>query len=429
MTVSESRPTALVFSANLDGHRQVWAAILADVLVQMGFHVVIAGQLTSEGRPLEIEQLAPHRGNPRVKLLHVEDALLALLGTNPPAFRKLQEEIEAEVTIFAEADNHLSLLSSQVVPGVATLRGRRVGLFLRDSNYIYPSPASRDLRQRLRRIRHLPEEWRNDPVVFHEFLLPRFRPLDAALTLDEYYVAGHRKTHQWLPDPYRPFGREASEEDVREDELWAGAIDRFLAQNGGRFVFLYFGTAQERRGYDTLLKLAVEENGCFIHCGRRDDSREYRWDVAALRDTLSRDGAILETHRYIVGELAIRRFFTATDRIVLPYRRHMGSSGVMLYAISFGRPVLVPDEGLMARRVRDHALGMTYCPDDFDSLRSQFRAFQRMPAAAFRDTTEKFGEAFAEEKIVAALQQALSGQGIPVAMPDKQLPSAAGIRA
>ena len=64
-------------------------------------------------------------------------------------------------------------------------------------------------------------------------------------------------------------------------------------------------------------------------------------------------------------------------RSALP--QHLGSSGAMLQALMAGRPVLVPDQGLMAWRVRNFGLGLTYVPGDRRDMRYKFSCCRARP--------------------------------------------------
>jgi glycosyltransferase involved in cell wall biosynthesis len=157
----------------------------------------------------------------------------------------------------------------------------------------------------------------------------------------------------------------------------------FKERNKERFIFLYFGTAQKRRGYDLLLKMAVEEDACFIHCGLNDQNEKYELDVNALKKDLEKKGRLLETDQYISDPACIESFFRSATHLVLPYQNFWGSSGVMLQALAYGIPVLVPESGIMGYRVKKHKLGLTY-NGGINSLTEQFARFKKLPVENFK---------------------------------------------
>jgi glycosyltransferase involved in cell wall biosynthesis len=78
-----------------------------------------------------------------------------------------------------------------------------------------------------------------------------------------------------------------------------------------------------------------------------------------------------------------RLCFCAADAVLLPYIHHYGSSGVLSRAAAAGKMVIVSDEGLLARRVRDHHLGLLFQANDVHELR------QRMTDAVSLNQAER----------------------------------------
>src|SRR3546814_9883678 len=56
------------------------------------------------------------------------------------------------------------------------------------------------------------------------------------------------------------------------------------------------------------------------------------------------------------------------DVVLAPYQRFVGSSGVLLWAASRGRPLLAQDYGLVGRLTADHGLGLTVDTTDVTPL-------------------------------------------------------------
>ena len=65
--------------------------------------------------------------------------------------------------------------------------------------------------------------------------------------------------------------------------------------------------------------------------------------------------------------------FAAADRILLPYRSHFGSSGVLSQAMAAGLPAIASDFHLIGRRVRRSDLGVVHRNGDADSLADAIR--------------------------------------------------------
>ena len=173
------------------------------------------------------------------------------------------------------------------------------------------------------------------------------------------------------------------QDEKAEQRIWIEKLSEFKEQNKGKFLFFYFGTAQYRRGYDTLLKMAEENGGCFIHCGLRNDSDKFIHDIGSLRSSLSKSGRLFETDQYIEDPLCIEYFFKSVSHLILPYRNFYGSSGVMLQALSFGIPVLAPENGIIGYRIKTHHLGSTYNDKELSSLNTQFEYFKKLDPKVF----------------------------------------------
>lgn len=406
---------ALVFSPSLSGHRPVYCQVIADVLHGAGKPVVVAGALRdmpASRRDSFVEKLRRHGP------VHLVDTSRMSRGGREVTLAqmaRLVRDAGADLTVLTEADDHVRTLVRQIGPG-GRLPGRRVGLFLRTTRYFHIGRARESRYDALRRWRHGRTRWDRDPYLFHEHLLPRFGLLDAALCLDEAFVAAHGAPHQWLPDVYASFDAEDWALDHREQVLME-QLARFKDRLGDRPLLVYYGLAQARRGYPDVLRLAEAVDGAVAHCGVLAPIAGEEAEVERLRAALTRRGALFESDGYVEGYGAARRFFAAGGGVVLPYRRHYGSSGVMLQALDAGRPVLVPNRGLMAWRVASFGLGRTAPEGSFAGLRAAFEALYGEDEAAYAPRVQAFMTSFSRDRVVAALSHAFGLGGQAVAPP------------
>ena len=76
-----------------------------------------------------------------------------------------------------------------------------------------------------------------------------------------------------------------------------------------------------------------------------------------------------------------------------------------------GRPVLVPDQGLMAWRDRNFGIGLTFASGDWRDLRCKFSVLQNTPPGVFADAISQFTEYFVRAQRAAALDLALGMRG------------------
>jgi hypothetical protein len=375
-------PNALIYSPDFDGHRQVYVFVLADILREKGFRIFIAGNTQKVlFNSFYLDQL---KKKPEISFIDTSKYSDGGLDINSSDFLELQNKCECDLTIFAEADNHLALLNSQI-SGKNRFRGKSAGIFLRPYHFYEKT----GLLDKLRYLKHLPARWRQDDWMFHEVLLKRYSLLDIAFYIDENY-ADHHKFSTWLPDVFQEYADRIVKDEKSEQRIWIDRLEKFKEKNRGRFSFLYFGTAQFRRGYDTLLKLAVDSGGCFIHCGLNNSTEKYVLDTDELKSLLKKEGRLFETNQFIEDPYCIEYFFKSVSHLVLPYRKFYGSSGVMLQALSFGIPVLAPENGIIGYRIRKYGMGSTYCEEKSNSLESQFDRFKNLKSETFKDNIRKY---------------------------------------
>ena len=419
-------PRVLVFSPALGGHRQVYCRVLTDILHDSGCGVVLAGALRGLEEPVRDALVDALRRRGPVELVDTSGLPRGGRDVGVDALGRLVREKAADITVLTEADDHVGLLTRQMLPG-RRLPGRRVGIFLRGTRHVHVGRGPDPWRNRLRRWRRGRVAWTTDPYTFHERLMPRVGLLDAALCLDEVFVGTHGRPYEWLPDIFASF-------DDRDwalgatERAWLERLREFCALQSGSEVLVYYGTAQARRGYPAIVRLAVDLEAGFVHCGARPPVDDPGGELARLRESLAKRGALLETDAYLSGFGVAREFMRAAPCAILPYRRHYVSSGVMLQALEAGRPVLVPERGLMAWRTRTFGLGRTYTEASYGDLRREATRLLSETPTAYASRIESFMSYFARERVVAAVRHALGLGGAPPATP-YEAPALPGTRA
>jgi hypothetical protein len=376
-------PNALIYSPGFDGHRQVYVFVVAHVLKKLGYKIYIAGntkQIITNS--FYIDSL-----NKSLKTKIIDTSRYDEGGINitPAEFLELQNECQSDLTVFTEADNHVFLFVSQLFRKKNRFRGRLAGIFLRPFYYYNQT----GLYDKLRYLKHLPSNWRNDDQLFHEVFLRLFSLLNVALYIDETFVAHHQYS-RWLPDVFQEYADSIVPDDKSEQRVWVEKLKDFKEKNKGRFLFLYFGTAQARRGYDILLKMAEDNGSCFIHCGLRNSNDKYLYDINELRSSLSKNNRLFETDQFIEDPVCIEYFFKSVSHLVLPYRNFYGSSGVMLQALKFGIPIMAPENGIIGYRIEKNQLGITYNDKDATSLNTKFNLFKELDPKIFENNIRAY---------------------------------------
>jgi glycosyltransferase involved in cell wall biosynthesis len=408
--------TALVVS--LQGHRHVYCRAIADVLCDIGYEVVIAAPLNEPGDRRRGETLGAVALHDTASTPEGERRSLAGLSAVRAAH-------DASVVVLAEADEYIAALAELRAGGAGALPARVVALFIRSTNYVHAPPPSA-LRALARSLRGPRQQSAADPAAFHETLSDDVAGL-AAVVLDERFAAAHRRSHGWLPDIYREF--EQIDQATAEEAVWGPALASFIGAQGGRPVIVYIGTNQFRRGYDQLVRLAADVDGCFIHCGRLDASDESIDEATRrYRDALVEREAMLETVVHYSSPQTAERFLAAARCVVLPYREHDGSSGVMLQAVAAGRPVLVPDRGLMGWRVRAFGVGEVYEDGDWAALRRSFLRLCERGPQPYEAALAAYASCFTREQVERAIRRAVTGAGRAARLPQDLLarPDSAG---
>ena len=394
-------PSALIYVSSFDGHRQVYVFVLSHLLNELKYRIYVAGNLKEKTtNSFYIEILKKDKS-----ITFIDTSVYSQNGMDISAkeITELQHRCNIDVTIFAEADHHISLFTSQIFNGKLKLRGRTVGIFLRPY-YFY---QNFNLIDKLRFLRHLGATWRSDNLLFHELLLKHFRILDSALSIDENFVANHNY-FKWLPDVFQQYAEGIVKDEDLSQLVWIDKLNEFKKMNSDKFIFLYFGASQKRRGYDLLLKFAVEHDGCFIHCGLNNDAETLDFDIQHLKAILNAKSAILETNQYISDSLCIEQFFRSATHLLLPYRNFFGSSGIMLQSLSYGIPVLVPSIGLMGFRVKKFNLGLTFNSTD-KSMEEQFQRLKLTTKEQFSSSISNYMNYQSVSQLKMTLISALTG--------------------
>jgi beta-1,4-mannosyltransferase len=117
-----------------------------------------------------------------------------------------------------------------------------------------------------------------------------------------------------------------------------------LNVSAGAKVILFFGEVRDYKNVEALVRAfrGVEADGAMLVVAGRPKS-------AALAESIVRaaegDSRVRLQLKFIPDE-DVARYFEAADLVVLPYRAIL-NSGAALLALSFHRPVLVPDMGAM----------------------------------------------------------------------------------
>jgi glycosyltransferase involved in cell wall biosynthesis len=207
--------------------------------------------------------------------------------------------------------------------------------------------------QRLRKRAVLAAALRN-PHLTHVFCLDPY-------VVPHVESLGGRVRAVALPDGVRPLPAVPSRAEVRR--RWDVAKDRRVA--------LFFGTINARKGIHRvmdalpLLPLAAQRQLCLAVVGAIHAPEHERFHQAIARVRAETAVQVVVENRF-VDEEEIQGIIKAADLVLLPYQRHLGSSGVLVRASLARVPVLSSNYGLVGEHLRRHRLGLavnTRVPD------------------------------------------------------------------
>jgi glycosyltransferase involved in cell wall biosynthesis len=159
--------------------------------------------------------------------------------------------------------------------------------------------------------------------------------------------------HRWLPDP------------IAVDPVSSASVARRRAQlriPDGRQVYLLFGPPNPRKGVEQALQAFLQlpnsvrsqVNVLLVGKATVERKRVLGPLVAAVQTHLSGGLQWLDE---TVPEADVPEYFALADIVMVPYQRHVGSSGVLLRAAHAGKPVIASDYGLVGEWTRRNQLG------------------------------------------------------------------------
>jgi len=341
----ENAPHVLIFEPDPHGHTREWLAHLRRFAEQerpdWRIAFVVAPELAAELAPSPHIEIVPLGARENRFCLH---SALAVSGfARWWVMRRHLKRSGAGHGVFLSLD-HLSL---PFALGFRTGGKPITGILFRPSTH-YPELDSSDIPSARERIRDFRKR------ILYALML-RNGAVDKVLSLDPYFPAHARRIFargdkvQAIGDPAFPL---ATPHGITQD-----------APNA-RTTFLLFGALAERKGILTLLSALREiapdtaEKISVIIAGRIEPEIKIPFQEAtdALRHAHPALHLELDNRHLPMDELStlIRR----CDVVLAPYKRFVGSSGVLLWAAATGKPVITQNYGLLGKLCREHALGL-----------------------------------------------------------------------
>lgn len=214
--------------------------------------------------------------------------------------------------------------------------------------------------------------------------------LDAALV--ELFTPRPGLKLRVLPDPW-PSLPSIDREEAR----------RVLGLPQDKTLFLHLGVDAARKGLEDAIAAWQQldaGNGAVLLRVGRTNSR----DAAALAALAGAGQAILRDTR--IPDEQLDQYLRACDWLLLPYRWHESSSGLLTGAAVADRPVIASDYGVIGRRVREARLGLVYPHLSVAGLSSAIERALPTPPGSFDSGLRAFAREHDQAHFAAALHQA-----------------------
>jgi len=378
----------LIYAPLIGGHRQVYCNVITHWALESKMDVILCtgNDWCKGGNTIS-------QGSPYIDLYKTNNNVDFINASQKPPHKSdseylfdLENDIKPDLIFVISGDEFNHSLYSFIKDLIVSKKhsSKWVGIFI--SCFYYPDLANW-LKQKVQKL----------------MLKQKLKYFDRTYWLDEYFVNNTNIQNKfWLPDISKSFNVDANNDDA-EFELLCPQIDNFLINNKGKDVLLFFGRDFNRKGFDFIIELALEdEQFIVLRAGDPLENTDESQEIMEKMSILEKNGRLLNIPKFIKNPIIIRKLFQATNYILLPYRDHYSSSGVMLQAIEFQKPVVVPNIGLMGKRVFENHLGITYKHKKYDEFK---KAVYKMQNEHYNYITYTitFYESFSKEAIFKRL--------------------------
>jgi glycosyltransferase involved in cell wall biosynthesis len=338
----------LIFENRTEGHHLHWLRYITEDFLTTGSRISLALDYRTEKQDRIHSQLNGLAD--QVSLLSIYNEHGSLRGGSIMAAIAscLEQSAAAEVFI-----NNLDEIASRCLrraaigiypPGI--IRGRLSGVYFRPRFLANPVWPPGNIVKELGFRKMVGRKWFGKVFFMDEYLLE---------------TAQHRypgREFFFLPDPWS--GTFLSEQAEARQKLQIPP---------DRFVFLCYGIGDRRKGLHLAVRALMRPSAdprMYLLCA---GSLVPDPETARGLEELKKQGRATVLNRY-VSESEQSLCFCASDVVLLPYIEHFGSSGVLSLSAAAGKMVIASDEGLLARRIKEHHLGWVFPSGDAEGLKT-----------------------------------------------------------
>ena len=415
----------LLYSPDVVGHPPVYCRVIADALATEPCQLVVAMGFTDEIGLNESPDIQPLSSRAGVRLIDTR----TFSRTSKPHLTaeelvQLQLRFDIGTTLFIEADKSKDEFFRIAAGDAPRFRGRNVGIFANTAEW-YPGEDSftgqrrtllaPTVRTTLGNVKRAIFNRQQSASYFYEKIIIQSGVLDEILVKDERLADWRGPPVHWMPEISRPTSISESPEEAAEFLRRRNEIESFLASNQHREPVLYFGDAAYYKGYDLFLEfVASTPSTCAIHAGRSYDSQQrsyFRCDVEALRAQMTTEKRLYETNSYVHANRLKEFLFDSIPLYITTHRLALSSSTV-IQALELGKPVLVPDRGLLGYRVRKNNLGDVYSYEDLSDLGRKAEKLWHSDLSRFSALAKSYWQRFSDESIRKFFAERLLGSSV-----------------
>ena len=410
----------LLYSPDAVGHPSIYCRVIADALATEHCQIAVAIGVTDEiglNESLDIQPISSRAG-----LQVIDTRAFSRTGNahlTAEELVELQLHFSADTTLFIEADKSNTEFFRIAAGEAPRLRGRNLGIFAKTPEW-YPGEDfftgeprrlwAPTVRTTLGNVKRTIFDRRKSARYFYEKIIIQSAVLDEILVKDERLANWRGPPVHWMPEISRPSALAESPEENAEFLRRRSELECFLTSNQRREPVLYFGDAAYYKGYDLFLQfVATSPSTCAIHAGRSYDAQQrsyFRYDVEGLRAQLTKENRLYETNAYVQSR-RLKKLLFGSIRLYITTHRLALSSSTVIQALELGKPVLVPDRGLLGYRVRKNNLGDVYKYENLSDLKQKAEKLWHSDLCRFSPLAKSFWQRFSDESIRSFFVQRL----------------------
>jgi glycosyltransferase involved in cell wall biosynthesis len=229
---------------------------------------------------------------------------------------------------------------------------------------------------------------------------------DGIITLDEYQVkpCTPYKNFYYLPDPFMPMVEKERSFMPGELEILSPIL-RFLEQTGRKTVVLFMGAVVWRKNLSWLLETVFHHpECCYMQLGAWYEKKRNDEETGTIISRLIKENRYLAVEKFLPQRVLVKVLKSHRIKFVpLPYKDHFGSSGIQLMALKYQKPVVVPEHGLMGRRVKDNGLGLVFENENREDFHRKVDIIMHQNPVDYKENIDRFMRGFSKKSLFANL--------------------------